>query len=115
MTQAEWTRRYRQTENGRQKTREANARYRQSPKGQAARRVEYARYGEVARERYPDQYRAREAVKTAIRNGTLTRPGACESCGARCHPDGHHHLGYAVEHWLSVQWLCKPCHAASHR
>ena len=56
------------------------------------------------------QMRAHAAVHKAIRAGVLVRPTACEVCGTPCRPDGHHHLGYAVGHRLSVKWLCKPCH-----
>jgi hypothetical protein len=29
--------------------------------------------------------------------------------------EAHHHLGYAEEHWLDVQWLCKKHHREVHK
>ena len=53
---------------------------------------------------------ARKAVFDAIAAGSLVRPDRCSDCGKECKPDGHHHLGYEQENWLSVQWLCRTCH-----
>lgn len=61
---------------------------------------------------------AKCAVVAALRNGTLRRPDACETCGGVSVGgralDGHHHLGYEPEHQLSVQWLCRRCHRRAH-
>lgn len=62
------------------------------------------------KELYPERSRAREAVHTAVRYGKLIRPEHCSRCGVQCKPDGHHHNGYAREHWLDVVWLCRRCH-----
>jgi hypothetical protein len=77
---------------------------------------------------------ARQAVHKAIRRGDLIRPDACVKCGLQAGDvipwpwplDGmpprvvglihaHHHKGYAHEHWLDVQWLCRSCHVATDR
>ena len=55
--------------------------------------------------------RAKAAVARAKRDGTLTqRPCSCGNPKS----EAHHHKGYAPEHWLDVEWLCKKCHAAAH-
>lgn len=58
---------------------------------------------------------ARVAVHLAEAKGTIIRPKLCEACNKRRKVEGHHHKGYAKEFWLSVQWLCKPCHTAADR
>lgn len=58
-----------------------------------------------------DQRRARAAVNNALADGHLTRQ-PCESCGARA--EAHHPLGYAPEHYLTIQWLCRPHHQEAH-
>lgn len=61
------------------------------------------------RERHPEKYRARIAVQTAIRNGSLVR-GACRDCGnSKTHA---HHTDYSRP--LDVVWLCHPCHMREH-
>lgn len=51
-------------------------------------------------------------VKTAIRNGELTRSLTCDACGL-IRATWAHHDDYAKP--LEVRWLCKPCHAEWHR
>jgi hypothetical protein len=62
----------------------------------------------------PELIEAWKAVQLAIRSGQLTRPDGCASCGRTMHLVAHHHLGYAPEHWLDVQWLCRKCHKVEH-
>lgn len=63
---------------------------------------------------HPERYRARDSAKTAVANalanGKLKRPKRCEKCDYRGPVESHHYLGYAREHRLDVQWLCKSCH-----
>lgn len=59
------------------------------------------------RTKYPEKARAHDAVKNALRNGTLVRPTACEDCAAACHP-GSHHEDYSKP--LDVVFVCRPCH-----
>lgn len=62
--------------------------------------------------------RAYKAVRVAVRDGILSRPGACEICGTTPIQSlsglpgisGHHQLGYDPEHWLDVVWVCGTCH-----
>ena len=83
------------------------------------------KYNQAVRELHPEAVRerdrawarknpssgaARQAVHRAIRNGTLTKPEACETCGAKTYLQGHHHKGYSRENWLNVRWLCFSCH-----
>ena len=56
---------------------------------------------------------ARAAVAQAIRQGRMSRPSSCESCGATenvC----HHHWSYADEHLLDTIPLCRSCHGKVH-
>jgi hypothetical protein len=60
----------------------------------------------------PEKDAAHRAVKRALRSGALLRL-PCETCG-NPKTDAHHHRGYAPEHWLDVQWLCRIHHTAAH-
>lgn len=61
-------------------------------------------------EKYPDKYRARQAVSVAIRKGALKKQ-PCERCGAtRVHA---HHEDYSNP--LDVIWLCSQCHIDVHK
>lgn len=66
-------------------------------------------------EAHPNQRIAQQAVRWAIEEGVLVRPNHCARCGAECKPHGHHHNGYAMEHWLDVEWLCVSCHYYANR
>ena len=98
--------RYRETD----KYRESQRRYRTGDRKKAT----DTRYREWAKETDPARVQARAAVTVAIRKGTLKRPDSCQACGRPGIPDGHHHLGYAAEHWLAVLWLCRGCHKRAH-
>lgn len=85
-------------------------RYAKTAKGKAAgdkRKKEY-------NARNPDHPKAVQAVKYALRSGKLMRPDRCESCRQPCKPQAHHYKGYAVEHRLTVRWLCHGCHTEQH-
>ena len=67
----------------------------------------------------------RNAVRKALREGSLSRPVHCSQCGKHRSElqqsngryssiEGHHHRGYEYEHALDVVWLCKKCHAQAH-
>lgn len=58
------------------------------------------------------QRRARVAVGNAVRDRRITKPAACEKCGATSVLHGHH-TNY--DRLLSVTWLCVPCHREEHR
>lgn len=61
--------------------------------------------------RYPERINARKAVAYAVQIGRL--PGvtetACVDCGAPARQYDHY-LGYAREHRLHVQAVCRACH-----
>lgn len=54
---------------------------------------------------------ARQALNTAVQKGAVVRPDACQDCG-RGKPQAHHE-DYGKP--LSVEWLCRGCHARRHR
>lgn len=75
-----------------------------------------------SRKRYRDpvnhaKHLARSEVKKALKRGTIIKATICQGERLRnplCLPnsllEAHHTLGYAQEHWLDVEWLCKSCH-----
>lgn len=60
----------------------------------------------------PEKSRAREATKSAVNRGELTRSDRCQICGKACYTNGHHY-DYSLP--LSVCWLCDRCHGVAHR
>lgn len=60
----------------------------------------------------PEKARAHLVVAEAIRKGFLVRPEECDSCLRLCKPDAHHE---DYEQPLTVEWLCRKCHAAKDR
>jgi hypothetical protein len=79
------------------------------------------RHRRLAREharRHPEQVKARNAVRDALRKGDLARPDFCERCGRQEDPgtDGRpgieaHHVDYSDP--LGVEWLCRLCHVTA--
>lgn len=63
-------------------------------------------------ERYPHKRKTHHAVNNALRDGRLTRPNKCESCGKSEKLQAHHD-DYGKP--LAVRWLCIPCHGKAHR
>jgi hypothetical protein len=79
--------------------------YNRSESGKALRR----RVAREMRERYPEKFAARQAVRIALRKKELTRT-PCVSCG---NPRSQaHHPDYSKP--LDVVWLCARCHASAH-
>lgn len=119
--------RYRQSEKGREAQRRWDAseagrakqtRYRGTEKRRLVRakhrQTEGFRVAQATRmARTPEQVTARTAVSNALKAGRLVRPTTCSRCGGP-RPQAHHHMGYAREHRLAVEWLCPKCHAAAH-
>jgi hypothetical protein len=124
--------RYNHSEKGRaaQARREAGplaplryARYRETEKYQATQdrfkesggrnRLATTHHQKVKAER-PELILAWQAVASALRDGQMVRPDHCDGCERTVHLVAHHHLGYAPEHRLDVQWLCRKCHKAAH-
>jgi len=79
-------------------------RYRANPKRQQ-------QFLSLPAKRTPEQKRAHNAVRYAIKNGSLVRPGCCSKCGKKCKPEGHHD---DYSKYLEVRWLCRSCHCLLH-
>jgi hypothetical protein len=60
----------------------------------------------------PQRRIAHQMTSNAIRDGKLTRPDTCSTCGKQCKPEGHHD-DYSKP--LEVRWLCRSCHCRHHR
>lgn len=61
--------------------------------------------------RYPERYKARNAVNSAVRDGRLIKPFNCQKCGTDCKLHGHHN-DYSKP--LDVFWYCAKCHSEFH-
>ena len=63
----------------------------------------------------PMKSNAKVAVYNAVHSGKLPYPNTlkCVKCGKQAQ-QYHHYKGYAKEHWLDVQPVCKICHSAIH-
>lgn len=125
---AEHTRKWRQTKKGKksqkrysrsQKRRICNKHYKQSEKGKATeKRYEQSEKGKIVVRkkikrfhiRHPEESKARDAVKKAIRNGQLPPPDSLQCPCGKPAKQYHHHKGYAPEHWLDVVPVCTKCH-----
>lgn len=77
--------------------------------GSPLRRASLNLSGERMRERYPEKYKARNAVGNAIRKGTLARQ-PCETCSGKAEA---HHPDYSRP--LDVVWLCRSHHKQLHK
>lgn len=56
----------------------------------------------------PNRMRAHNAIRTAVKNGTLVRPSTCSSCGKADRKITADHHDYTKP--LEVTWLCYVCH-----
>jgi hypothetical protein len=63
-------------------------------------------------ERNPEKVFANNVVNNAVRDGKLSKPDACQECGASGLIHGHHE-DYMRP--LDVDWLCPACHGLRHR
>ena len=113
-----------QRKNHSEAAKEAAARYHASEKYLARRAAKIvsgesasyeAEYRRKARALHPERTKARAAMNWGVRSGYLIRPTVCSVCQRERPIEGHHHLGYAPEHWFDVAWLCRPCHRGIHR
>ena len=59
---------------------------------------------------FPEQRRARERLRDAVRYGKIAKPSLCQRCGVETpkHLLDGHHSNYAKP--LDVEWLCRSCH-----
>lgn len=78
-----------------------------------------AAWGRENHHKYAVKNQARILFRQAFLRGDLTRPAACEVCGASDRMRGQyhslqaHHDDYSMP--LNVRWLCTSCHAEYHR
>lgn len=59
------------------------------------------------RKRNPVQTSAHKKVSRALSKGIITKPSACNRCGAKTRLEAHH-ADYSKP--LAVEWLCPVCH-----
>jgi len=71
----------------------------------------YATRKREERKAYPERQSARNKVRTALANGTLTRSATCQRCGKTCRTDAHHADYFKP---LLVAWLCRKCYLLVH-
>lgn len=89
------------------KRKEAARRSAVSPAGLRAKAEATAR----SKREEPEKWRARNAVKNAIRAGRLERGTCCHFCCASKNLQAHHE---DYDHPLDVVWLCASCHGKLH-
>jgi hypothetical protein len=77
-------------------------------KGGVTKINEYTRV-KKSREKYPEKYKARNAVSHAIESGLIEK-GVCEICGET--KTEAHHVDYSKP--LEVKWLCVKHHKEIH-
>jgi len=85
--------------------------YHATKKGKAA----ILRAAQLSKIRHPEQIKAKDAVKYAIKVGKLPRANklVCHYCGNQAR-EYHHHKGYAPQHRLDVIQICSSCHKKQH-
>lgn len=66
----------------------------------------------VQRQRRLIAHRANKRISNAVSRGKIHKPRHCEICGKQDKLDGHH---TDYDRWAAVQWLCRTCHATTHR
>lgn len=92
----------------------------------SARKHQESAQGHKVRRKYHKEHRnsieqqARRAVRDAIREGTIKKPGVCFRCKNKASEfegvEGvgplsfHHTKGYDKAHWLTGEFLCRACH-----
>lgn len=101
--------------------------YYQTPRGKMLDKIRTDRYAQTAKgkanqlkhanayhAKHPLERKAHAFLNDSIKAGKLTKPEECSKCFRRKPEinriEGHHHLGYAREHWLTVTWVCSSCH-----
>ena len=91
--------------------RECDRKRRQSVGGTRLDRAKQNEWRNENRKKYPEKVKAQDRLRTAVKNGTLTRPETCERCGKPEKPQAHHD---DYSKWLDVMWLCRFCHRERH-
>lgn len=59
------------------------------------------------RQKRPEEYKARQLVRQALKSGKLIRPEYCEQCGTPCRAEAHHE-DHSRPYMLL--WVCEECH-----
>lgn len=59
------------------------------------------------RNKRPEEYKARQLVRQAIKKGSIERPTYCEVCSTQCRPEAHHEDH--SQPYL-ILWVCQECH-----
>jgi len=85
-------------------------RYDRQRNSSPVRRGAKRRYEKLHRSRHPERYRARAAVRNAVRDGHLIKQ-PCETCATTLNVQAHHE-DYSRP--LDVRWLCRGCHHKEH-
>ena len=85
----------------------ARREYIQTEAGKAARRKATAKH----KENYPNEYKAKNIFRYALRSGKIIKIANCQQCGNESQEA--HHDDY--NHPLDVRWLCIPCHKEWHK
>lgn len=70
-----------------------------------------SKYARIQRERYPEKYRARKVVTSAVYTGSIEKPDSCEECRSVVDDSvalHAHHEDYSKPR--DVIWLCRSCH-----
>ena len=57
----------------------------------------------------------KQAVRNAVRLGSLIKPKICSLCGESNKMIQAHHWSYKREYWLDVVWCCTQCHSDIHK
>ena len=99
---------YQQSPAGKESQRKRDKKHSQTLKGKAT----AIRKTRKRKERFPEKFKAVQAVRNAIQTGKLTRPLACPSCDVERFVEAHHE---DYNKPLDVKWLCQDCHRILHR
>ena len=82
------------------------------------RKPDIKKHKAVQKLRYPERFKAREAVANAVKAGKFIKPDVCEDCGEK--PERkrdmhfHHTADYEKENWFVGKWVCRKCHRKIH-
>lgn len=72
------------------------------------RKAQNVRVSSNWRAAHPQRYKAHSVLNNAKRAGKILQPNRCQKCNKSKRLEAHHE-DYSQP--LSVEWLCKPCHA----
>jgi hypothetical protein len=86
---------------------EAHAERERKRNATAARKATKRKAADRHRAKYPEKYKARNAVGNAVRDGRLIKPPECKKCGKPGKVEAHHE-DYSRP--LDVEWWCFSCH-----